>query len=264
MIIRAYLDAFRQRAFSLSSGTRAFDIRRTHTGPKPELPDEPSQGDRTLSLAYDALAAYDYPHAMSLFSESLEQGISTTTLQAHAETMKGTFLFLMGQAQLALSSLDTATSLLPDLVQAWVKKASVHMELGQPEEAMKDFDRAQAINDQDGDVYYHRGQVFNVTEQHAAAIEEYRKSADLDPDFIFSHVQLAVAHYKTGSVAKALALFERYIAKHPDSAEVHNYYGELLFAEKDFDKAIQQFDKAAELEKRKCVAQEPRRCRTGR
>lgn len=58
---------------------------------KPALPGTPSQGDQTLDLAFDALAAADYAHAVSLVHEAIDQGISTKEGEAEAYNMRGTF-----------------------------------------------------------------------------------------------------------------------------------------------------------------------------
>lgn len=202
-------------------------------------------------LAYDALAAFDYQHACTLFVEAVEQEPSTAHLKAHAHMMKATFLFLMGQSAQALESFNEALVHEPSLIPAWVRKASVDVELGSLERAMQDFSTALALNDAEPDIYYHRAQVYNVTEQHHLAIEDYRKSIELDPSFIFSHVQLAVAIFKTGDVARAMEMFEGYLLEHRECAEVHNYYGELLFAESKFEDAMKRFDAAIELEEKR-------------
>lgn len=233
MIIRAYLDAFRQK-------------------PKPASPLEPNQADNTLMMAYDALEEFDYQHSFSLFNEAVQQVPSTAELRAHAYLMKATFLFLMGQSQSALEDFNHALAQQPNLIQAWIRKASVNMELGSLEAAMNDFSEALKLDPNDPDVYYHRGQVYNVTEQHHLSIEDYQRSIDLDPTFIFSHVQLAVATYKNGQVSKALEMFKKYLiledGQETESPEVHNYYGELLFAEQDYDEALKRFDSAIRLE----------------
>lgn len=59
---------------------------------KPAVPEtNSSQGDRTLDLAFDALAAADYSHAVTLVNEALDQGISTGEGQAEAYNLRGTF-----------------------------------------------------------------------------------------------------------------------------------------------------------------------------
>jgi tetratricopeptide (TPR) repeat protein len=121
--------------------------------PPPALPANPSTGDNTLSLAFSALEARDFPHALSLFHESLSQGISTSAGKAAALNMRATFKFIMSDAEGALKDLDEATETEKGNAQSWVKKASVHMELGRPEEAMKDFERALEIDPENADVF---------------------------------------------------------------------------------------------------------------
>ncbi|GAA6000326.1 uncharacterized protein JCM10292_001459 [Rhodotorula paludigena] len=228
--ITAYLTAFREQA-------------------PPALPANPSQGDRTLQLAFEALSAKDFAHALSLFNEALDQGVSSDEARASALNLRATFKFIMSDAEGALRDLDEATTVDARSAQSWVKKASVHMELGRPEDAMRDFERALEIDAANADVFYHRGQVYFITGEFDKAIAEYRKSSELDPSFIFSHIQLAVAQYKSGSTDKALHQFRRLVEKNPQSAEVCNYYGELLLDQQQFPEAVAMFDKSIELSK---------------
>lgn len=55
------------------------------------LPETPSQGDQTLLLGLEALEAADYPHALTLINEALEQGISWDIGRAEAFNLRGTF-----------------------------------------------------------------------------------------------------------------------------------------------------------------------------
>jgi import receptor subunit TOM70 len=66
--------------------------------------------------------------------------------------MRATFRFIMSDAAAALEDLDRSTTLWPEGVQSWVKKASVHMELGLPEDAFRDFDKALEIDPVNADV----------------------------------------------------------------------------------------------------------------
>lgn len=121
-------------------------------GAAPPVPENPTQGDRTLALAFDALAAKDFHHAITLFHEALEQDISTEVGESEALNMRATFRFIMSDADAALKDLERSVSLRPRETQTWVKMASVHMELGRSEEAMRDFDTALEIDINDPDV----------------------------------------------------------------------------------------------------------------
>lgn len=60
-------------------------------GPIPTLPENATDGDRTLVLALEALEAQDYIHACSFVNEADSQGLSTDALKAEALNLRGTF-----------------------------------------------------------------------------------------------------------------------------------------------------------------------------
>ena len=97
--------------------------------------------------------------------------------------------------------------------------------------------------------FYHRGQVYFITGEYDRAIAEYRRSSEIDPVFIYSHIQLAVAMYKNGQKDKALHLFRKFLKEFETSPEVFNYYGELLLDQQKYEEAVASFEKAIELDK---------------
>ncbi|KAL1674312.1 hypothetical protein EV122DRAFT_269598 [Schizophyllum commune] len=230
--ISAYFAAFRPRAH-------------------PTLPEEPSTGDNTLLLALQATEAADYTHAVTLVNEALEQGISWDTGKAEALNLRGTFKFLMGDIDGAKADLEESLKLVPSFTQSLVKLASVHMEQGDPKSTFECFERAIQFNPNDPDIYYHRGQVLFIMSDFMEASKNYTKSTEIDDQFVFSHIQNAVAEYKAGNVAHSMAIFRRTLVAFPQRSEPHNYYGELLMDQQRFEEAVEKFDKAFELEKSK-------------
>ena len=59
--------------------------------------------------------------------------------------------------------------------------------------------------------------------QYDQAAENYSKSVELDPTFVFSHIQLAVAQYKGEKLANSMATFRRALKTFPDNSEPSNY-----------------------------------------
>ena len=194
-------------------------------GPVPEyaVPENGSTGDNTFKLAFDALAARDYAHALTLCNEALEQGLSSDAGKGQALNLRGSFLFLMGESQKAKEDFEASITALPSFTQSWVKIASVHMEQGKPDDAFLAFEEAIKQNPNDPDIYYHRGQVLFIMQNFVEAAENYNKSLELDPDFVFSHIQLAVAQYKSGQVAKSMATFRKTLKAFPQRSEPYNY-----------------------------------------
>ncbi|THG92786.1 hypothetical protein EW145_g8587, partial [Phellinidium pouzarii] len=179
------------------------------------------------------------------------QGISTAAGRAQALNLRGSFRFLMGDSQAAKEDLQAAIVAQPENTQSWVKIASVHMEQGEPELAFDAFEEAVKHDPKDPDIYYHRGQVLFIMQKFPEAAENYSKSLELDPDFVFSHIQLAVAQYKNNQLSEAKATFRKALKTFPQRSEPNNYYGELLLDQKQFEEAIEKFDRAIELEKAK-------------
>ncbi|KAE9394939.1 mitochondrial outer membrane translocase receptor TOM70 [Gymnopus androsaceus JB14] len=219
--------------------------------PHPTLPENPSTGDRTLLQAFEALDAHDYAHAFSLVNEAIDQDISWVEGKAEALNLRGTFKFLIADVEGAKEDLNESIKLVPSFTQSWVKIASVYMEQSQPEKAFECFEEAIKHNADDPDIYYHRGQVLFIMSKFDEAAVNYTKSTELDDTFVFSHIQLAVAQYKSGLLANAMAQFRRTMKAFPQRSEPLNYYGELLLDQSRFQDAIEKFDKAVEIEKLK-------------
>ncbi len=59
--------------------------------------------------------------------------------------------------------------------------------------------------------------------EFSEAAENYTRSTDLDDKFVFSHIQLAVAQYKSGSLANGMATFRKTLKAFPQRSEPYNY-----------------------------------------
>jgi import receptor subunit TOM70 len=59
--------------------------------------------------------------------------------------------------------------------------------------------------------------------EFAKAAENYTKSSELDDQFVFSHIQLAVTQYKLDKLANSLATFRRTLKAFPQRSEPYNY-----------------------------------------
>ncbi|KAK0739964.1 hypothetical protein B0T21DRAFT_284074 [Apiosordaria backusii] len=214
-----------------------------------ELDEETGKGQLQKGLkALDSKIAPEYDQAAEAFEKALTLG-DLGEYEAYAHNLRGTFQCLKGKHEEALADLSRSIELDPGLTQSYIKRASMNLELGAPEKAEADFEAALAKNPEDPDIYYHRAQLHFIKGEFADAQKDYQKSIDLDPDFIFSHIQLGVTQYKLGSIASSMATFRRCIKNFPKTPDVYNYYGELLLDQTKFSEAIDKFDTAIELEK---------------
>lgn len=65
--------------------------------------------------------------------------------------------------------------------------------------------------------------VLFIMNQFPEAAENYTKSMSLDDTFVFSHIQLAVAQYKSANLANSMATFRRTLKAFPQRSEPQNY-----------------------------------------
>ncbi|KAL4933076.1 putative mitochondrial outer membrane translocase receptor (TOM70) [Aspergillus undulatus] len=214
-----------------------------------DIPEESGKGQlRKGLLAMGKKTGDGYEEAAAAFIKALELG-DLGEFEGVALNHRATFTYLQGNAQDALADLNKSIEVDPSLVQSYIKRASLHLELANKEAAQDDFELAITHNKDDPDIYYHRAQLHFILGEFAEAAKDYQKSIDLDRSFIYSHIQLGVTQYKMGSVASAMATFRRSVKNFEDVPDVYNYYGELLLDQQNFSEAIEKFDKAVEMEK---------------
>lgn len=190
-----------------------------------------------------------YQQAADSFDKALELG-DLGNHEAFAYNMRGTFRYLRGENLEALSDLTRSIDLQPDLIQSYIKRASMNLELGNKSAAVDDFETAILQNEKDPDIFYHRAQLHFILGEYADAAKDYQVSIDLDSDFIFSHIQLGVTQYKMGSVASSMAIFQRCIKNFEHVPDVYNYHGELLLDQYKYQEAVEKFDVAIEMEEK--------------
>ncbi|KAH3971994.1 hypothetical protein HBI70_193400 [Parastagonospora nodorum] len=214
-----------------------------------ELDEESGKGQLRKGLQAMATKTGDgYTEAAAAFDRALELG-DLGEHEAFAYNMRGTFSYLKGDNEDALQDMDKSISLQPTLTQSFIKRASMHLELANPDAAESDFAAALEQNASDPDIFYHRAQLHFIKSEFGEAAKDYQKSIDLDKDFIFSHIQLGVTQYKMGSIASSMATFRRCMKNFQNVPDVYNYYGELLLDQQKYQEAIEKFDTAVEMEK---------------
>ncbi|MFB3906542.1 MAG: tetratricopeptide repeat protein [Acidobacteriota bacterium] len=80
--------------------------------------------------------------------------------------------------------------------------------------------------------------------RHDAALLEWRKAVELNPEDARARNNLAVSLAKLGKAAEALPHFEKALALDPDAPETHNSFGAALVATGKIDEAIPHYQRA--------------------
>jgi import receptor subunit TOM70 len=95
-----------------------------------EIDEESGKGQLRKGLkAMNTKTAEGYAEAAAAFDKALELG-DLGEHEAFAYNMRGTFRYLKGENDAALSDMDKSIELQPSLTQSYIKRASMHLELG--------------------------------------------------------------------------------------------------------------------------------------
>lgn len=98
--------------------------------PGTEIPEDTGKGQLKLGLsAMEKKTGDGYEEAAAAFDKAVELG-DLGEHEAFAYNMRGTFRYLRGENVEALSDLTKSVDLQPELTQSFIKRASMHLELG--------------------------------------------------------------------------------------------------------------------------------------
>ena len=157
--------------------------------------------------------------------------------------LRGTFYILNKQPQSALADLavliDNESCHSKIRVNALIKRASLTIQackdpVQDPLKAMSDFSNAQEIDENNADIYHHRGQVNLLTEQIEAAANDFKKAVELNPDFPVAYVQKLYTDYRQAmlqnnqeAVNNVINLFQQAKEKFPECVETYALYAQV-------------------------------------
>ena len=108
---------------------------------------------------------------------------------AHAGLAQILALMIFRRQELAKSMLaearqasERALDLAPDLVEAWVSRAIVHMVARESDDSALAYERALALDPRCFDAHYFYARFYVTQGDHARAIEHYEKAFDINPE----------------------------------------------------------------------------------
>lgn len=229
------------------------------TEPTPEgISGEPLGADKFLLDAISRIngnTQNGYDEADALLKQALElynvEELSPESPEANRAAIAleyaSAFAFLKANTEEAAKLVDRAIALKPR-TRCYVFRALINADKQSYVEAIADFETAKNLNSECPDTFYHLGQLHYLTGNFALAEENFARAKELNVDNVYAYIQLACIAYKNGDAADATNKFTAAKLRFPTSAEVPNYYGEILVDMGDTTAACKQFDVAAQLQ----------------
>jgi len=103
---------------------------------------------------------------------------------------------------------------------------------------------AVAVNPNSWFFYNNLGRAYEALDKTDKAIESYRKSAEIKPDYEIPYINLGALYKKVGLTGKAIDYYNKAIEVRPSLPNAHNDLGVIYNELNDFEKAKDQFMRA--------------------
>jgi tetratricopeptide (TPR) repeat protein len=135
----------------------------------------------------------------------------------------------------------------PDYADLRNDAASLYMELGLPELALRHFTAVSRLQPQSAVAHYNVGVALEASGRNAEAAREYEAALRLDPDYSVAHNNLGTLRLTEGRLEDARRQYEQAVASAPANAEAQNNFGATLLGSGDAAAALAHLRDAIRL-----------------
>jgi tetratricopeptide (TPR) repeat protein len=149
----------------------------------------------------------------------------------------------------AIEPLEIAIDLDPVNLQAHVALGDCYLKRGDPEEALAEYHRVLAIQNDYAPGFDGLGRAAEVSGDIEKAVEHYRKATELNPGFPDPSLNLGDLFMREGRYAEAIELFLRAIRVRPDFAAAYNRLGAAYATQRLGNEAIAALRHAETLDR---------------
>jgi tetratricopeptide (TPR) repeat protein len=167
---------------------------------------------------------------------------------------QGEALYLQGFYEDALTSIERALEINPNLDEAWYYKGNALVKLQQYDSAIEAYHQSIALKPDRNDVWYQRGNAFVRLKLYQDALNSYDQAIAIKPDDYNSWHNRAVMLWKLGRDDDALNSYDQAIAIKPDDYELWHNRGVLLGKLKRYQEAIESYQNAIKINPKKYEA----------
>ncbi len=190
--------------------------------------------------------------------ESMNTAIKLNPRYTRAYIARAAANYMTKRIGAALGDADLAIASDPSSAIAYTGKCFFTSEFGKNGEALGACDRAISLNPKLAMAYNVRGLVRTKLRNYAPAIADLQQAIELDRQLYYSYINLAVAQFGQLNVLGALNSARTATQLNPLSSNARAILGQLLVANKDYQQALGELNRAIGLNPRNSQAYEAR------
>ncbi len=163
---------------------------------------DPQNADALYYVAVVACQEEQFQQGVELARRAIANGPP----QARVHNLLGQAQYRLGEPMEAIKNFDRAIALDADFADAHGNRANILVDAGFPDEALKSFDRALALNPASGPDWLNRGALLQELGRHADALASFDKAVICGPEVAEAHVNRANALKDLGHLDAASGL----------------------------------------------------------
>ncbi len=148
----------------------------------------------------------------------------------------------------AILDYTEAIRIAPNSLKAYINRGVVYYSNKEYEKAVLDFKRAIEINPFDTMAYFHLAYLYTSLGKKEQAIGVYKEILKINPEGAAAYYKLGSLYSSIGKNRQAIGFLKKTIDLAPNLAAAYNNLAEAYYYEKQFDLAIENCDKAIQLE----------------
>ncbi|MGD9972052.1 MAG: tetratricopeptide repeat protein [Desulfatirhabdiaceae bacterium] len=186
------------------------------------------------------LSACGTMHTMGVTED--QPGTSSEQLENMADSQRE-----RGEYRMAHVLYEQALAKRPDDPALVYKKGLVSLESDRKEDALKDFNKAVAMNPKFSLAYEGMGQAYFYMEDMEKARVAFQKAVDIDPGLWKTWVFLGMVHDRSRQYDAAITAYRLAIELRPRDGALYNNLGVSLTHNQEYDAALTAFKKAIDL-----------------
>ncbi|MDX2129863.1 MAG: tetratricopeptide repeat protein [Chloroherpetonaceae bacterium] len=186
-----------------------------------------------------------FQEAIQVYSETLLRDSSVVEAYLKRGFAKQRIMDSLG----ALEDFNQAIRLKPESADGYFYRGVFYLERASYFASLADFVRASKHQPNNPNIWYYQGFLNALIGDHSIAIENFKKTISLSPDFTGVYFELGLSLLKLLQYDEAYVAFETANQKKTD-AENYLYLGLICYGQKRYEESIQNISEAIRLKRR--------------
>ncbi len=201
------------------------------------------------SVDYAWINRASYYRERGLYDRALEdatQGIAVDD-NANARVQRGLIYRQMGNPQAALADYNRALELEKDNTQAFTNRGNAYLDIGRFELAISDYERVLQQEPENVKTRVNMGIAYSSLRNFAKAEEVFALAEEHSSSYADLFVNRAIMNYERKEYAKALIDYQKYLNLNPNDHQIYNDMGVVHSLMGNHQKAIESFTRAISI-----------------